>query len=137
VRTRWRGRRAVAMRLRQLPPLRKGVSVEPLRKVLQGPSLWASVPYSVRVKRLPYIRDGRRWRALRNRVLARDGYMCLECGSRRNLEVDHTIEPRDGGAAFPPVDGLRTLCRKCHHAKTLRVARYRRGGDPDGSEATE
>ena len=77
--------------------------------------------------RAPYTSNNHKWRKVRLLVLERDGWKCVKCGSTENLEVDHKVEPRDGGAAFPPLSGLWTLCKKCHSRKTRDVAKLRMG----------
>ena len=46
------------------------------------------------------------------KVKIRDDFQCRNCGSREHLQVDHT----KGKKSHRPKD-LKTLCRKCHHAK--------------------
>lgn len=50
----------------------------------------------------------------RTRVLARDNFTCLECGSKGKLEAHH-IKSRNlyPGLALE-VDNGRTLCKECH-----------------------
>ena len=62
------------------------------------------------------IYGSRRWRNVRRRVLARDGWRCAQCGNAGRLEVHH-VQPLWQSAAdpFDPA-GLRTLCRACHFA---------------------
>lgn len=55
------------------------------------------------------------WRHLRELVLDRDGYTCVLCGSDESLTVDHIVERQFGGTNY--LNNLRTLCRKCHHAR--------------------
>ena len=66
-------------------------------------------------KKMRYCYEGKQWR---KRVLERDKNMCVLCGSKENLEVDH-IKPF---SLFPEfkykVENGRTLCRSCHR-KTL------------------
>jgi len=55
------------------------------------------------------------WKALRHRVIHRDGYKCTnpECKSRNNLQVHHTSY----GGIFDmnfQLNQLQTLCRNCH-----------------------
>lgn len=56
----------------------------------------------------------REWRAVREAVLERDGYACVQCGNdnRRSLVVHHRIEHDRGG----PDESwnLVTACRSCH-----------------------
>lgn len=50
----------------------------------------------------------------RTSVFMRDGYICVECGSKKNLQADH-IKP---WALYPElryaIDNGRTLCYECH-----------------------
>jgi 5-methylcytosine-specific restriction endonuclease McrA len=50
------------------------------------------------------------WRVLRNRIVARDGYACTECGATENLAVHHI----DGNARNDDPTNLTTLCEECH-----------------------
>ena len=61
--------------------------------------------------------DGKRWRAVRQQVLERDGWACVKCGRRGRLEVDH-IQPMGNGEFVYDLDALQTLCRSCHISKT-------------------
>ena len=62
----------------------------------------------------------KRWRRLRKRILARDGYRCT-CGCKRGgrLEVDHIIPVDQGGDPWNE-ENLQTLRRSCHIEKTRR-----------------
>lgn len=60
-------------------------------------------------------------RRVRNGVLARDGYRCVDCSGTTDLEVDHIIPRAVGGSDHPA--NLRTLCRRCHRTKTRRRQR--------------
>ena len=57
----------------------------------------------------------------RERILERDGHVCVICGrgpDRENriwLEVDHIIPLADGGGNDD--NNLRTLCNECHRAR--------------------
>ncbi|RTL86451.1 MAG: HNH endonuclease [Hyphomicrobiales bacterium] len=60
----------------------------------------------------------RRWKALRIAVLRRDGFKCVECGARGDLEVDHVHPVRTHPElAYEPLN-LQTLCVACHSRKT-------------------
>ena len=61
--------------------------------------------------------DQRRWRVLRRRIFARDGWRCVRCGRAGRLECDHVTPLHRGGDAYDPAN-LQTLCRSCHVAKT-------------------
>lgn len=61
----------------------------------------------------------RRWKALRHVILERDGWACVDCGTRRGrLEIDH-IQPVKlrPDLAFDP-GNLATRCSRCHAKKT-------------------
>lgn len=55
--------------------------------------------------------------ALRETILARDGYKCCRCPSTEDLTVDH-IFPRAIGGTHTPAN-LRTLCRPCNSARPV------------------
>ena len=90
----------------------------------------------------PY--DTPEWRALRKRKLA-SRFNCQDCidrGTRTKANVvDHVIAISQGGDPFPPLDGLRSLCARCHNAKTargaeagaVRTSKPRKGCNPDGT----
>ena len=59
---------------------------------------------------------GKRWLALRRRVLDRDGWRCCACGRAGRLEVDHRLPLARGGSNRP--SNLQTLCFPCHRTKT-------------------
>jgi 5-methylcytosine-specific restriction endonuclease McrA len=69
------------------------------------------------------------WRAVRKRVLARDGYQCRighGCCRGRANSVDHIVRPEDGGALFDE-ENLQAACVPCNTAKRNReVARRAR-----------
>jgi len=56
------------------------------------------------------------WRRVRDAVRRRDG-ACLECGTRRDLTVDHIIPRAQAPELAYDPDNLRTLCRRCHGRK--------------------
>ncbi len=62
-----------------------------------------------------------RWQAVRRAVFERDGWRCVACGRAGRLECDH-ITPFQREPGQDPYDpnGLQTLCRSCHLAKTAR-----------------
>jgi hypothetical protein len=57
----------------------------------------------------------RRWRKLRERILARDGHMCQACGSQEELQIDHIISRVDGGQNNE--SNLQVLCKLCNLRK--------------------
>ena len=58
-----------------------------------------------------------RWKILRLKVLARDGYCCTTCAGEGVImaaEIVHHIKPiRAGGDAWDE-NNLESLCRECH-----------------------
>lgn len=52
---------------------------------------------------------------LRQQVFERDGFCCVECGSRKRLSADHVIPERHGGKT--EIDNLQTLCKPCNSEK--------------------
>ena len=65
----------------------------------------------------PATTNPRRWRAVRQLVLQRDGYRCVKCHKAGRLEVDHIIPVMQGGEWWTP-EGLQALCRACHFDKS-------------------
>ena len=65
--------------------------------------------------------DSRRWRALRERILRRDKYLCRDCARYGRVtpatEVHH-VKPRE---TWPELqwrpDNLVSLCHMCHNAR--------------------
>ena len=57
------------------------------------------------------------WPGLRAACFHRDGYRCVSCGARHELQADHVVPLSRGGA---PLDlaNLQTLCRPCNSAKS-------------------
>lgn len=60
-----------------------------------------------------------RWARVRREVFRRDSWRCVMCGRAGRLECDHInpLEREPGQDPFDP-NGLQTLCRSCHIAKT-------------------
>jgi 5-methylcytosine-specific restriction protein A len=75
----------------------------------------------------PYNSDA--WKRLRKLKLAASP-LCEVCALRGLVvlanTVDHVHAIRDGGLAFPALDGLMSMCHACHNQKT--VALEREGG---------
>lgn len=59
-----------------------------------------------------------RWRRLRLLALRRDGFACVQCGSRLDLEVDHITPVRDAPELSYSLENLQVLCVSCHSRKT-------------------
>lgn len=56
----------------------------------------------------------RRWSAIRQQVLERDGHTCQLCGfvASSNLHIHHIMKRSEGGTDH--LDNLLTLCPSCH-----------------------
>ncbi len=65
-----------------------------------------------------HVTRGPRWKALRMQVLERDGWQCVQCGTRRRLEVDHIKPVRTHPELSYSLGNLQTLCGRCHARKT-------------------
>ena len=63
---------------------------------------------------------GKTWARVRQQVLIRDSYQCQACGrvcgSPHEAHVDHIAPRRESQS--DNVEGLQTLCQKCHARKT-------------------
>ena len=57
----------------------------------------------------PATTNQRRWRAIRLRVLRRDGYRCVKCHKAGRLEVDHIVTPIQFGGSWWDTEGLQCL----------------------------
>lgn len=56
-----------------------------------------------------------RWKAVRLKVLQRDGYICAYCGQDAN-SVDHIVPRKVGGDVFD-MDNLVASCKRCNSKK--------------------
>ena len=54
-------------------------------------------------------------KSVREDTFKRDNYCCVNCGSTKNLEVDHDESLANGGT--DNIDNLQTLCRDCNRRK--------------------
>ncbi|MCZ7384810.1 MAG: HNH endonuclease signature motif containing protein [Candidatus Methanoperedens sp.] len=54
---------------------------------------------------------------LRQKVLERDGYKCVMCGSTKYPQIDHIKPFSKGGETV--FDNLQTMCRKCKLRKSM------------------
>ncbi|MEY8829650.1 HNH endonuclease [Sedimentitalea sp. XS_ASV28] len=61
---------------------------------------------------------GPRWRALRMQALERDGWACVQCGTRKRLECDHILPVRTHPDLAYSLNNLQILCGACHARKT-------------------
>jgi 5-methylcytosine-specific restriction endonuclease McrA len=60
----------------------------------------------------------RRWQSLRLEALRRDGWQCVQCGSRVRLEVDHIRPVRMHPELAFDLGNLQVLCAQHHTQKT-------------------
>lgn len=60
----------------------------------------------------------RHWARLRRLALRRDGFACVQCGARSNLECDHKVSIRKAPDRAFDLTNLQTLCITCHTKKT-------------------
>ena len=74
------------------------------------PSLWQAI---CRVER------GKVTNRMRFAIYNRDGNRCRNCGSTRDLEIDHIYPISKGGKTT--FDNLQTLCRECNIQKSNRI----------------
>jgi len=56
--------------------------------------------------------QSKEWKNLREKILARDNWKCVKCGSKKFLHVHHLIPRSKGGGDEP--SNLVTFCEKCH-----------------------
>lgn len=67
-----------------------------------------------------------RWQRLRRLKLS-SSPLCEACDMRGQVvpaeHVDHVVAISAGGDPFPPLDGLMSLCPRCHSEKTAAVDR--------------
>jgi 5-methylcytosine-specific restriction endonuclease McrA len=64
-------------------------------------------------------RDSRKWRAMRLRILARDGHTCAYCGQAATT-VDHILPVRKNPDQAMNPENLVSACTKCNSAKGSR-----------------
>ena len=57
--------------------------------------------------------------AMRSQVWRRDGAQCVKCGRKENLQLDHIIPVKKGGATT--INNLQLLCRSCNLAKGAKI----------------
>ena len=63
-------------------------------------------------------------RKRRERIFERDGNICLKCGTKRNLTIDHITPVSKGGSNQE--NNLQTLCMKCNVRKGSMTINYRK-----------
>jgi 5-methylcytosine-specific restriction protein A len=60
----------------------------------------------------------KRWKRLRFFALRRDGFQCVKCGARADLECDHIKPLRTHPELAYELSNLQSLCVPCHSEKT-------------------
>ncbi len=55
----------------------------------------------------------------RRKVVKRDGYQCIQCGSKEKLNADHIIPVVENSDLIFEVSNGRTLCWPCHNQVTI------------------
>jgi len=71
-----------------------------------------------------------KWKQLRLRVLARDGWVCTYCGTHLeggNATVDHITSRKTGGDMWD-MDNLTSACKSCNSRKGMGF--FRRASTP-------
>ena len=84
--------------------------------------------------------DSRRWRTLKNKIIARDSAVCQLCGclttagrsGPKAAEVDHKTPHRGDERLFWDEDNLWCLCKACHSTVKQREERGHRMQRQDG-----
>lgn len=66
-----------------------------------------------------------RYKRLREKVLARDGYRCVYCGNEDDLQVDHIFPRKLGGGH--DMENLQTLCKPCNLRKAAKTSFFSNG----------
>ena len=64
------------------------------------------------------VTKSKRWKGLRIEALRRDGFACVQCGDRGDLEVDHVQPVRSAPERSFDLTNLQSLCAACHARKT-------------------
>lgn len=92
-----------------------GEVFEAVKRALADAGLYFDPAMRPRIKpRKQVIKQG-----LRTKVLERDAYRCVHCGSHEDLAVDH-IHPESLGGTLD-LNNLQTLCRSCNSKKGSKV----------------
>ena len=84
--------------------------------------------------------DSRQWRALKNRIIARDGAVCQMCGcltttgrsGPKAAQVDHKTPHKGDERLFWDASNLQCLCAACHGTVKQREERGQRMQRQDG-----
>ncbi|MBD3197989.1 MAG: hypothetical protein GF317_23265 [Candidatus Lokiarchaeota archaeon] len=61
---------------------------------------------------------------IREEVFKKYGEVCLCCGSKTNISIDHVIPVHKGGENT--ISNLQPLCKSCNSAKGVKIIDYRK-----------
>jgi 5-methylcytosine-specific restriction endonuclease McrA len=61
------------------------------------------------------------WKEIREVVFAKFGHRCLQCGSKKHLQIDHIIPRYKNINLQYSLDNLQPLCAKCNKNKGIRT----------------
>jgi len=62
----------------------------------------------------------------RRKIIRRDGYKCIQCGSEKKLTADHIIPVVENPDLIFEISNGRTLCWPCHNQVTINWRKTRR-----------
>jgi len=83
---------------------------------------WAKArkPYNYDISKteLQRLRKHGQYKLWREKVLKKDNYACIKCGSKENIEADHVIPIFENRHLMLEVSNGQVLCKKCHKKKT-------------------
>ena len=60
------------------------------------------------------------------KILERDNFQCVKCGSKKRLTIDHIHPPQKTKSGYRRINTLylledtRTLCKRCHEKKNFK-----------------
>lgn len=78
-------------------------------------------PFERRKRGNQEVYQGKRWKAVRQLVLSRDEFCCVECMKNGFVVaasvVDHILPINEGGAIYE-MSNLQSLCSTCHNSKS-------------------
>ena len=73
---------------------------------------------TMRLSDIKKIYNSKKWADVRQRVLLRDDYLCVECRKNgvetRATEVHHIIEVKDDISKAYDINNLESICHRCH-----------------------
>ena len=90
--------------------LKQGVNGDGLKKILGIKNQVIKKPKRTK----DYLHP--QWKSLRAKVLRRDNYKCLTCGSNKQLCCHHNYYIEGNQLWEYPLNAFQTLCKDCHDA---------------------